>query len=320
MKHAADVSIVIVNWNTKRVLRECLQSVYKQTAGIQLETIVVDNASGDGSVPMIRGEFPQVTIVENDRNRGFAAATNEGIGKATGRYVLLLNPDTIILDNAIAKAVQFADDHPEAAVVGCRILNPDRTLQQTCFMFPSVLNMFLSSTCLYKLFPRNKFFAREDMSWWDAKDIREVEVVKGCFMLVRREAIKHVGPMDEDFFLYGEEADWCYRFQRAGWKVLFTPGAEIIHLGAESSKQAHIEMKLQLRGSVLLFMKKHEGRIQHASACFLAAVFFLVRVPYWFAVGLLSRNGRSRHMRTALMYTAAVFKALGGGRGLRIEE
>ncbi len=320
MKSAVDVSIVIVNWNTERVLRDCLQSIYRQTTGLRSEVVVVDNASSDGSVSMIKREFPQVTIVENGRNRGFAAATNQGIGKAEGRYVLLLNPDTLILDNAIAKVVQFTDDRPEAGVVGCRILNPDRTLQQTCFMFPSVLNMFLSSTGLYKLFPHNRFFAREDMSWWDAMDERKVEVVKGCFMLVRRKAINHVGLMDEDFFLYAEDTDWCYRFHQAGWKVLFTPGAEIIHLGGASTEQVRNEMKLQLWGSILLFMKKHKGPFQYALVCLLVAIFFLVRVPYWLAVGLLSRSGRSSHIRTALMYGAAVFKSLGGGRSLRIEE
>ena len=199
-----DVSVIIVNWNTCDVLRDCLASVYANTKNIAFEVIVVDNASSDGSVDMIRSEFPHVKLIANSGNRGFAGANNQAIAVANGRYVLLLNSDTLILDNAIFKTVAFADTHPEAAVVGCKVLNPDRTLQRTCFMYPSILNMFLSATYLYKLFPRSKFFGRERMSWWDRNDTREVDVVTGCFMLVRRGAIEQVGLMDERFFVYGE--------------------------------------------------------------------------------------------------------------------
>ncbi len=216
-----EVSVVVVNWNTQDILRDCLISIYEQCGEIDLEVIVIDNASTDGSVEMVKKDFPQVTLIENSQNRGFAAANNQGIAISKGRYVLLLNSDTVVLDNAIAKTAAFADSHPEAAVVGCRVLNPDRTLQPTCFMFPSILNMLLSSTYLYKLFPKNKFFGRERMTWWNRNDIREVDVVTGCFMLVRQDTIKKVGSMDEQFFMYGEETDWCYRFKQAGWKVMF---------------------------------------------------------------------------------------------------
>ena len=153
-----DVSVVIVNWNTREITRQCLQSVYQQTEGIAFEVIVIDNASSDQSVEMIRRDFPETTLIENKENKGFAAANNQGLSIAQGRYVLLLNSDTLVLDNAIAKTIEFSDQHPEAAVLGCRVLNPDKTLQPTCFMFPSLLNTILSTTYLYKLFPRNKFF------------------------------------------------------------------------------------------------------------------------------------------------------------------
>ena len=140
-----DVSIIIVNWNTCDVLRNCLASIYDNTEGFEFELIVIDNMSSDNSVSMIKATFPQVELIENSENRGFAAANNQGIATAKGRYILLLNSDTVILDNAISKTINFADNHPDAAVIGCRVLNPDRTLQPTCFVFPSVLNLFRRS-------------------------------------------------------------------------------------------------------------------------------------------------------------------------------
>lgn len=263
-----------------------MASIYAQTRDIKFEVIVIDNASIDGSAEMVKREFPQIVLVENSKNAGFAAANNQGINIARGRYVLLLNSDTIVLDNAIAKIVSFADAHPDAAVVGCRVLNSDRSLQPTCFMFPSILNMFLSSTYLYKLFPRNKFFGREQMTWWDRSNVREVDVVTGCFMLVRRGAIEQVGMMDEQFFMYGEETEWCYRFKGAGWKVMFAPMAEIIHMGGQSTAQRSGEMIVQLRLSILKFIRKHHLRLIYGIACLLTILFFAVRIPIWFLISL----------------------------------
>jgi len=287
-----DVSVVIVNWNTRDVLRDCLSSVFEQTQGIEFEVIVVDNGSSDRSVQMVEAKFPQVIVIANGENRGFAAANNQAIAVARGKYVLLLNSDTIVLDNAIAKMVSFADKNPDVAVVGCRVLNPDKTLQPTCFMFPSVLNMLLSASYLYKIFPRSKFFGRERMSWWDRNDVREVDVVTGCFMLVRRKAIERVGLMDEQFFMYAEETDWCYRFKETGWKVMFTPTAEIIHIGGQSTKQVRAKTLVQLRLSILHFINKHYGWLSHKIASFLVVLFFGVRVPVWLMVYAFGNDRR----------------------------
>ncbi|MHA2314383.1 MAG: glycosyltransferase family 2 protein [Candidatus Hermodarchaeia archaeon] len=265
---------------------------------------------------MVKKDFPQVTLIENSQNRGFAAANNQGIDISKGRYVLLLNSDTVVLDNAIAKTVAFADSHPKAAIVGCRVLNPDQTLQPTCFMFPSILNMLLSSTYLYKIFPKSKFFGREQMTWWDRSDVREVDVVTGCFMLIRRKAIQQVGTMDEQFFMYGEETDWCYRIKLAGWKVMFTPVCEIIHLGGQSSRQKRSKMILQLRGSILLFMKKHNSFLTYALACLLVALFFFLRVPYWLIRAMFSRHNKSDDILIARAYLAGACKALLGAESL----
>jgi len=307
-----EVSVVVVNWNTQDILRDCLKSIYEQGGEIDLEVIVIDNASTDGSVEMVKKDFSQVTLIENPQNRGFAAANNQGIDISKGRYVLLLNSDTVVLDNAIAKTAAFADSHPEAAVVGCRVLNPDRTLQPTCFMFPSILNMLLSSTYLYKLFPKNKFFGRERMTWWDRNDIKEVDVVTGCFMLIRQKAIQQVGTMDEQFFMYGEETDWCYRFKEAGWKILFTPCAEIIHLGGQSAQKRATTMVVQLRKSILQFMKKHHGPLTYRIACLLTVIFLAVRLPIWSVIALFQRAQNSEAAIKKRAYCTGIANILFG--------
>jgi len=315
-----DVSIIIVNWNTWDCLKDCLNSVYQQTQDIEFEIIVVDNGSTDGSAVKVKEEFGHVCLIENHENRGFAAANNQGLAVAKARYVLLLNSDTIILKNSIQKTIEFADANPDAAVVGCRVLNPDKTLQETCFMFPSLFNLMLSVSYLYKIFPKSKFFGRERMTWWNRSDVRDVDVVTGCFMLLRRESIEEIGILDERFFIYGEETDWCYRFKQAGWKVYFTPDAEIIHLGGASSKQAKPEMILQLRGSILLFLKKHNNSLMYFIACGLVSLFFLIRVPYWVCAGILSRRNHHAYLKTAMIYIQAAFKALAGGQRLCVHR
>jgi GT2 family glycosyltransferase len=310
-----DVSIVIVNWNTRDLLRNCLASIYKEAGTVDFEVIVVDNASCDGSVAMVKREFPQVNLLENSDNKGFAVANNQAMAIAKGQYVLLLNSDTVILDNAIETTVDFADAHKDVAVLGGRVLNVDQTLQRTCFMFPSVLNMLLAATYLYKLFPKSRFFGREQMAWWDRGDVKEVDVVTGCFALVRKTAIEQVGLMDERFFMYCEETDWCYRFRQAGWKVLFTPDAQIIHLGGQSSKQMPVEMSLQLRGSILQFIRKHHSWLEYRMACVLTWLFFAVRVPVWFVRYLISKGQRDYCRRRMVTYLEGMKRLIGKGGG-----
>jgi len=310
------VSIVVVSWNTRDILRDCLKSIDESAGPIRCEIIVVDNASADNSVEMVRREFPHVRLIANAENRGFAAANNQGMAVAQGRYVLLLNSDTVVLDGAIARTVAFAEAHPEAAVVGCRVLNADRTLQPTCFMFPSVLNMLLSSTHLYKLRPRSRFFGRERMTWWERDDVRQVEVVDGCYMFVRRDAIEQVGLLDETFFMYGEETDWCYRFRQGGWKNLFCPEAQIIHLGGQSSKLVKTEMVYQLRAGILQFVKKHHGPVRYRAACLLVSLWFTTRVPFWLFRFLCGVGGRWESLAMAGVYLMGSLRAMVGYRAL----
>ncbi|MCK4787347.1 MAG: glycosyltransferase family 2 protein, partial [Desulfobacteraceae bacterium] len=292
------------------LVRDCLKSVYEETKDIDFEVIYVDNASEDGRVEMVKAEFPEVRIIVNNENKGFIKANNQGIEISQGRYVLLLNSDTIVLDNAIAKVVKFADVHPEAAVVGCKVVNLDRTLRKTCFMSPSLLNMFLAATYIHKIFPRSKFFGRGRMTWWDFDDVREVETVSGCCSLVRKKAVEQVGLMDETYFVYGDDVDWCYRFRKNGWKVMFTPEAQIIHYGGQTTSQKARAFRLQLEGSKLIFMKLHRNKLAFPLACFLAALFFFVRIPYWFAVGLSGRREGGKSIEQAGTYLIGSYYCL----------
>ncbi len=314
------MSIIVVAWNVRQLLYDCLKSVFDQTKSIDFEVIYVDNASEDGSVEMVLREFPKVKIIENENNEGFIKANNQAIEIVQGRYVLLLNSDTIVLDNAIAKTIKFADAHPKAAVVGCRVLNPDMTLQRTCVMYHSPLNLFLLATYLYKLFPKSKFFGREAMTWWNFDDVREVETISGCYALVRKEAIDQVGLMDPIYFVYGDDPDWCYRFQKAGWKNMYTPEARIIHYGGQTTKQLARKFSLQLCGSILIFMKKHKGTFAFYSARIFLASFFLLRVPYWFALGLMKSNEREKAFFRAKTYLLGAFYCLSAWKNLLMNK
>jgi GT2 family glycosyltransferase len=315
-----DVSIIVVAWNIKNFVHDCLKSVYEVTKGILFEVIYVDNASKDGSVDMVKNKFPEVKIIENDKNHGFSKANNQAIKIAQGRYVLLLNADTVVLDDAIAQTVAFADAHMDTAVVGCKILNPDRTLQHSCMMEMSILNQFLAATYLYKIFPHKRFFSRETMTWWDFNEVREVGAVKGCYFLVRRTAIEQVGLMDERYFFYGEEMDWCYRFKKAGWKIMFTPIGEIIHYGGQSSKIMARKFRWQLEGSKLLFMRLHKNPLVFPLVCSLSALFFILRIPYWLSVYIFYNDQRKRAMERVGCYSIGAFYCLVSWKRLLINR
>lgn len=311
------LSIILVNWNTREILRNCLQSIYTYTLGLPFEVFVVDNGSSDGSAQMVQENYPQAILLANSDNKGFAAANNQALALARGDYVLLLNSDTYLIDNSLLKAVEFAKRHPEAGMIGCRVLNADGTLQPTCFQYPSLLNLFLQAFYFPKLFPRSRFFGRERMTWWKRDDIREVQVITGCFLLVRAEVIRQIGFLDESFFMYGEETDWCYRARRAGWKLLFTPEACIVHLGGASSRQNRPEMMLQLRGSILFFMKKHRSWAEYSLSCLLVSLFFALRIPYWFLRGILLQSERRVSFAVAGTYGKGALRSLFGADGLR---
>ncbi len=312
-----DVSIVVVNWNTKALLGNCLKSIYGQAQDVDYEVIVVDNASSDGSAEMVKREFPRVALIENSKNRGFAAANNQAMRIAKGRYILLLNSDTLICDSAIEKTVAYADRHAKVAVVGCQVLEGPEKIQMTCFRYPSLINLFLQASGLVALFKCNRFFGREEMRSWRRDTEREVDIVSGMFMLVRHEAIRQVGLMDETYFLYFEDTDWCYRFFKAGWKMVFWPGAKIIHVdaGSKSTDQDGLKMFVQFQKSLLIFFRKHYGHLAYFVARLVLVVSFGLRCCCWASAVLfkriLSSNVNYEVDKTKKCWSALTFCALG---------
>jgi len=296
-----DVSIVIVSWNTRDILRDCLRSIFRETREVSFELFIVDNASRDGSAEMVQEEFPSVKLIVNSENRGFAAANNQAIRLASGRYVLLLNPDTIVLDAAICRCVRYADAHTDIGVVGCQVLEDGHRIQRTSFSFPGPWNLLLIQSGLSRSFPKSRLFGRPELGWWDRDTEQDVDVISGMFMLARREAIAQVGLLDEAFFVYGEETDWCYRFAQAGWRRVFTPCAKILHLdgGGKSTSQINVKMYVQLQKSLLIFVRKNLGYMAWLMAKVIFVISNSVRAVGWFGYSLLTGNVGVRRKSSA---------------------
>lgn len=266
MAERADVSVVVVTFNALPWVERCLASV----AGY--ETVVVDHGSTDGTVALIRERFPQAKLIEQE-NRGLAAGWNRGMREASGRYLLILNADAWVVGDAVERLAAFADAHPEAAVVGPRLLNPDGTLQRSARGFPTLWRLATEYFFLRKLAPRSRALNAFYEGGFDHNEPRAVDWLMGACLLVRRAAVEAVGPADESFFLFSEETDWCYRFGAAGWKVLFYPGAEVVHVGGAShGGRLYTD---NLRGH-LRFLAKHRGLAEAERArCLLLAALRL---------------------------------------------
>jgi N-acetylglucosaminyl-diphospho-decaprenol L-rhamnosyltransferase len=283
-----DVSVVVVTLNALPWLEHCLGSVAGR------ETIVVDVGSTDGTLALVRGRFPTAQLVETE-NRGLAAGWNEGIRRASGRYVLLLNADAWLLGDALERLVSFADAHPDAAVVAPRLRNPDGSLQRSVRGFPTLWRLATEYFFLRKLAPRSRLLNAFYAGGFAHDRVRSAEFVMGAVMLVRGDAIDAVGLLDEDFFLFSEETDWHYRFVQAGWQVLFTPDAEAVHVGGASHGGRLFNE--QVRGH-LRFLAKHRGVREAERARRLLYVALRLR-------GLAFRGERGRTYRDAARWLAS---------------
>lgn len=249
-----DISIIIVNWNTKDLLRNCLNSIYGTVQGIALEIIVVDNASHDGSVAMLREEFPQVTIIENTTNRGFGAANNQALCIMNGRYALLLNTDTILTKNAVYELFSFMEAHPDAAMACGQLLNADGSKQNSIASFPTLWTLFLNTSLLEYLLPKSYPSKR-----YDYKGPIEIDSGIGACLMVRKQAIDEVGMFDERYFFFFEETDWALQMKTAGWKIYHVPSAFIYHLQGQSIGR-DIRSRIEFYRSRYQFFRKWKGR------------------------------------------------------------
>ncbi len=252
------LSIVIVNYNTEKLLRSCLESVYAGANGTPLDIWVVDNNSRDNSVAMLKSLFPMVRVIQNSSNVGFSRANNVVISQSRSDFILLLNPDTLIIDDAIERVVKFMKEHPEVGIAGCKVLNRDGTLQLACRRsIPTPEVAFYRVTGLSKLFPRSRVMAKYNMTYESPDQMHEVDAVSGAFLMIRRKVVEEIGPLDERFFMYGEELDWCLRTKRAGWSVMYYPEAQIVHYKGESTKYNSRKAAIEFHRAMYLFHRKH---------------------------------------------------------------
>jgi len=305
---APDLSVVIVSFNTRDLLRECVTELERQAVDISHETIVVDNASRDSSADMIAAEFPSVQLIRNQLNLGFAAANNIAFRRARGRYFVLLNSDAFIRPGALQRAISHMDETPRAGVGGGRLVGRDDSWQPSARMFPSLLNEFLMMSGLASRFPRSRFLGRADRTWADPAEAAAVDWVPGAFSIIRREVLERIGYFDERFFLYYEEIDLCRRVKAAGYEVWYWPDIVAVHLGGESSKTLN-ELELSASGSQLsqwrmrsglLFYRKHHGLLGAWAAMQLELLWNHLRVQR----NSYSRSSKAR--RNALQSRASI--------------
>ncbi|NLE43915.1 MAG: glycosyltransferase family 2 protein [Chloroflexi bacterium] len=270
-----DLSVVIVSWNVCELLRRCLQSVL--AAPIRLEVIVVDNASSDGTTAMVATEYPEIQLVVNSRNVGFPAANNQGIALASGRTVLLLNPDTEIVGDALATLVAYADAHADVGLVGPQLLNPDGSVQPSRRRFPTLATAFFESTWLQQWAPRSVV---RDYYVLDRSDdvTQDVDWVFGAAMLVKREVLDQVGVLDEGYFMYSEELDWCRRIRTAGWRVVYLPAARVVHHGGKSSEQVVAERHIHFQTSKVRYFRIYHGAIASEAIRLFLLASYVVQV------------------------------------------
>lgn len=242
MRKEIDLSIIILNFNTKDLLRDCLKSIEKaKNNAFSFQTIVVDNASSDGSAVMVKKEFPTVKLVTSRRNLGFAAGNNLGITCAQGRYILFLNPDTIVFPETLTSMVKFMNDHPQAGAATGRVELVSGKLDEACHRgFPTPWNAFCHFSGLEKIFPKSKLFAGYSLGWLPLNKVHEIDSGVGAFLIVRREVGEQIGWWDENYFWYGEDLDFCYRIKEKGWQIFYVPKVKIIHYkGASSGLKKH---------------------------------------------------------------------------------
>jgi GT2 family glycosyltransferase len=259
-----DLGIVIVSYNTCELLRTCLKTVYASRGDLSYTVCVVDNRSGDGSSEMVAAEFPQAILIANQVNRGYPAANNQGLralgypdGAQAPQFALLLNPDTEVPSDGLASMLSFMARYPKAGVAGPRLELPDGTLDLACRRsFPSPTVSFYRLVGLSKLFPRSPVFGQYNLTYLDPDQVTEVDSVVGAFMMVRREAIRQVGLMDETFFMYGEDLDWCYRIKASGWQVYYNPDVTVLHVKRAASRHS-ARAQVEFWRAMSLFYNKH---------------------------------------------------------------
>lgn len=301
------LSVVIVNWNTRPLLAACLQSVQAAALHVDggVEVIVVDNASADGSAAALSGEYPWVHLIANTWNRGFAAANNQGIEVSTGRYLLLLNPDTEVSEDALALMIDFMDANPKVGGTGPLLTGEDGRLQQSSTPLPTLAGEFWRLFHLESLAPVTSY----PLEKWRNGGPRRVETVQGACFMIRHDVVRQIGALDERFFIYTEEVDFCRRMRDAGWELYWLPGVTVLHYGGQSTRQVARRMFLELYRSKIVYFRKHMGP---AAAWGYKAILAAAAVPRILvpACWLLVRPSARRELGPLVRNYAALLQAL----------
>jgi hypothetical protein len=254
-----DLSVVIVAWNAKHYLELCLESLTSTPPRRSMEILVVDNASSDGSAEMVVSRFPTVRLIKSEENLGFSRGNNLAIRQCQGRYIALVNPDVIVFPGCLDTLADFLDRNPRVGNVGPRVLNPDMTMQSTCRRTPTLWNNFCMASGLATRFKASRFFAGEHMFYFPHDRTLAVDVLVGCFSMIRHETFDEVGLLDENLFMYGDDVDWCRRSWKAGWHVVFYPEARAIHDRGKITAPYPVRFAVAQQKSVLYYWRKHHG-------------------------------------------------------------
>lgn len=253
-----DLSVIIVSYNTKDLLKQTIQSVIDNTKDIEYEIFVTDNNSSDDSVEMVKKDYPKVNLIESKENLGFPKGNNIAIKRATGRYILLLNSDTKVIGECLQNCIKYMDKHREIGALGCKVELPSGKLDHACkrgFPTPEASLYYLLK--LNKFFPDKKKFGKYTMSYVKDNEVAEVDSLMGAFMMIPKKVVDEVGMLDEEFFMYGEDIDWCFRIKKAGYKVLYYPVEKIIHYKGSSSKKKRAKTTYEFHRAMILFYNKH---------------------------------------------------------------
>lgn len=282
-----DISVIIVNWNTKALLLNCVESIYRTTKDSALEIIVIDNASTDGSIEALQLRFPKVQVIVNPNNLGFAKANNIGIEKAKGQYVCLVNSDVLALDGVLDKMRLYMKKNPGVGALAPKTYGGDMEIQKNCSELPNLGNLICDEFLLARLFPNVTVFQGRTRTRHGYDKVMEIDVLSGCFLMVRKEVIVAVGALDDRFFFYSEDVDWCKRMHDAGWQLVYYPGAEAIHFGHGSSPNASGRLHVEMIKANWQYWKKHKS----FAAC---ALFWLIkftgtlgRATGWFIISIV---------------------------------
>jgi GT2 family glycosyltransferase len=306
-----DAAVVIVTWNNADCVADCLRSLDAAAARRDVEVLVVDNASSDGTPEVVSAAYPRARVVRNASNAGFAAANNIAFRQADARYFSLLNPDAAARPGAVDALVRFMDERPDVWAAGPAILNEDGTPQRTGVGFPSLWNMLSETLFLDRLFPRTRIFGAHRRLYEDPAAAREADFVQGSALMVRREVLDKVGGLDERFFLYFEETDWCFRIRKAGGKVMICPEAEVVHLGGGEFGHYDERRLLAYHRSLLAYFAKHRSLPARAALRVLLFARSLIRLGVWSGWALLRPGDRAKALSCARGYAKSLPLAAG---------